>query len=113
MRTGRRALAPADLSDPRLKRLIVRLAVPAVIGLSINAAHHTVNAVFLGMLGPEALAAVTISIPALMLIAAIGEGLGVGSAAAIGRLLGGRQTGHGQRDGQHGAGTRSAPGGRC
>ncbi|MCX2721424.1 MATE family efflux transporter [Roseibium salinum] len=88
MRTGRRALAPADLSDPRLKRLIVRLAVPAVIGLSINAAHHTVNAVFLGMLGPEALAAVTISIPALMLIAAIGEGLGVGSAAAIGRLLG-------------------------
>ncbi|WP_040577546.1 MATE family efflux transporter [Methylopila sp. M107] len=78
----------ADLASPDLKRLIVRLALPAVVGLSANAAHHTANALFVGAISLEALAAVTAALPIVMLVAAIGEGLGVGAAATIGRLLG-------------------------
>lgn len=87
------AFQPADLGDPNLKRLIVRLALPAVIGLSVNAVHHTINAFFVGMLGAEALAAVTICLPILMFVAAIGEGVGVGTAAMIGRMIGARRKG--------------------
>ncbi|WP_020186869.1 MATE family efflux transporter [Methylopila sp. 73B] len=81
----------ADLGAPDLKRLIVRVALPAVIGLSANAAHHTANALFVGAIGVEAIAAVTVALPIVILIAAVGEGLGVGAAATIGRLLGARR----------------------
>jgi MATE family, multidrug efflux pump len=80
--------APDDLNDPALTRLILRLGMPAVAGLSINAVHHTINMVFVGMIGDHEIAAITIVLPILMMIGAIGEGLGVGVATAIGRALG-------------------------
>ncbi len=80
--------APQDLADPKLKRLILRLAVPSMAGLCITALHHVANAGFVGLLGPEALAAVSVAIPVFALVAAFGHGLGVGTAATVGRLLG-------------------------
>ena len=80
--------APDDLNDPALTRLIFRLGMPAVAGLSINAVHHTINMVFVGMIGSREIAAITVVVPILMMIGAIGEGLGVGVATAIGRALG-------------------------
>lgn len=80
--------APDDLNDPALTRLIFRLGMPAVAGLSINAVHHTINMVFVGMIGAHEIAAITVVLPILMMIGAIGEGLGVGVATAVGRALG-------------------------
>ncbi len=80
--------APDDLNDPALTRLIFRLGLPAVAGLSINAVHHTINMVFVGMIGSHEIAAITVVLPILMMIGAIGEGLGVGVANAVGRSLG-------------------------
>lgn len=80
---------PLDLADPRLRRLIVRLALPTVAGLGISALHHVANAAFVGMLGPTEIAAVSIAVPIFVVIAALGEGLGIGAATAIGRHLGG------------------------
>ncbi|PSH68207.1 MATE family efflux transporter [Phyllobacterium brassicacearum] len=80
--------APDNLNDPALTRLIFRLGMPAVAGLSINAVHHTINMVFVGMIGSHEIAAITVVLPILMMIGAIGEGLGVGVATAIGRALG-------------------------
>jgi putative MATE family efflux protein len=91
----KRPAAPLNLGDRRLRRLIVRLAVPSVVGLSITALHHVVNAGFVGMLGTDAVAAVSVALPIFILVAAIGEGLGVGAAAAIGRFLGARAKGRG------------------
>ena len=82
------AVAPLDLGDPRLQRLIVRLALPTVAGLGISALHHVANAAFVGMLGPTEIAAVSITVPLFVVIAALGEGLGIGVATAIGRHLG-------------------------
>ncbi|OHV18737.1 MATE family efflux transporter [Rhizobium sp. RMa-01] len=84
----RRSLAPEDLASPQLLRLLLRLGLPAMFGLSINAAHHTINMVFVGMIGEDQIAAIMIVLPILMLIAAFGEGIGVGVATEVGRLLG-------------------------
>ena len=81
-------LAPERLDDPKLLGLILRLGLPAVAGLSINAVHHTINLYFVGMLDGGSVAAVTAVIPILMMCAAVGEGLGVGCAAIIGNALG-------------------------
>lgn len=80
--------APADLGSPQLGRLIWRLAVPSVVGLSVNALYHIVDAFFVGRIGPEAVAAVSVAFPLMILLAALAEGFGVGAAATIARLLG-------------------------
>jgi putative MATE family efflux protein len=88
VKPNRAYFAPDDLNDPALTRLIFRLGMPAVAGLSINAVHHTINMVFVGMIGSHEIAAITVVLPILMMIGAIGEGLGVGVATAVGRALG-------------------------
>lgn len=88
MSTKRGYFAPDDLNDPALTRLIFRLGMPAVAGLSINAIHHTINMVFVGMIGSHEIAAITVVVPILMMVGAIGEGIGVGVATAVGRALG-------------------------
>jgi putative MATE family efflux protein len=69
-------------------RLIRRLAIPAIIGLSANALYHTVNLFFLGWLGTEAISAVSSVLPLLVLGGAIGEGLAVGTASYAAVMLG-------------------------
>lgn len=84
----KRRLAPEDLASPQLFRLLLRLGLPAMFGLSINAAHHTINMIFVGMIGEDQIAAIMIVLPILMLVAAFGEGIGVGVATEVGRALG-------------------------
>ncbi|MDA9504861.1 transporter [Bradyrhizobium sp. CCBAU 11386] len=80
--------ARIDLSDPGLFRLILRLAIPSVVGLSINALQQVVNAIFVGALGAQAIAAVSMTLPIVVLLAAVGQGIGVGAASFISRHLG-------------------------
>jgi putative MATE family efflux protein len=82
------ASQPPDLERDSPPRLIWRLALPAIIGLSANALYHTVNAMFLGRLGAEAVSAVSAVFPILILLGAIGEGIAVGTASLASRLLG-------------------------
>lgn len=93
-RSGRARFAePVDLADPALRSLILRLAVPMVIGLVINALYYAVDAAFLGHYSTGAMAAVNLVLPVFGLVCAVGEGIGVGTAAALGRLLGERRWG--------------------
>ncbi|WP_431323510.1 MATE family efflux transporter [Rhizobium sp. YTU87027] len=85
---AKRRIAPEDLASPQLLRLVFRLGVPAMLGLSINAAHHTINMIFVGMIGEHEIAAIMIVLPILMAVAAFGEGIGVGVATEVGRALG-------------------------
>lgn len=80
--------ARIDLSDPSLFRLILRLSIPSVVGLSINALQQVVNAIFVGTLGAQAIAAVSLTFPIVVLLAAAGQGIGVGAASFISRHLG-------------------------
>lgn len=77
-----------DLSDPNLPSLILRLAIPSIVGLSINAVQQAVNAIFVGALGAQAIAAVSMTLPVVVLLTAVGQGIGVGTASFISRHLG-------------------------
>lgn len=77
-----------DLSDPNLSGLILRLAIPSIVGLSINALQQAVNAIFIGALGAQAIAAVSMTLPVVVLLTAVGQGIGVGTASFISRHLG-------------------------
>ncbi|TNJ42749.1 MATE family efflux transporter [Phaeobacter sp. B1627] len=90
-------MTPIDLGSPALLKTLLRTALPAVGGLSINATHQGVDAFFVGQLGPEALAAVSLALPLTGVTAAIGVGLGVGTAAAVARALGRAETSQARR----------------
>lgn len=77
-----------DLSDANLSGLILRLAIPSIVGLSINAVQQAVNAIFVGALGAQAIAAVSMTLPVVVLLTAVGQGIGVGTASFISRHLG-------------------------
>ncbi|OAP36417.1 MATE family efflux transporter [Sinorhizobium glycinis] len=77
-----------DMNDPRLLRLVIRIALPAVAGLTASAGHHTINGLFVGALGPEALAGVSLVMPLFLTVSAVGQGLGVGLATLLARHLG-------------------------
>jgi putative MATE family efflux protein len=79
-----------DMNDPRIVRLVLSVALPAVAGLAANAGHHAVNALFLGALGPEVLGGVGLVMPLFLLVGAIGQGLGIGLATLLARRLGER-----------------------
>jgi len=77
-----------DMNDPRIVRLVLTVALPAVAGLAANAGHHAVNALFLGALGPEVLGGVGLVMPLFLLVGATGQGLGIGLATLLARRLG-------------------------
>ncbi|NTG03432.1 MATE family efflux transporter [Agrobacterium rhizogenes] len=80
--------AVADMNDPRVMRLVLTIALPAVAGLAASAGHHAINAIFLGALGPEVLAGISLVMPLFLLVAATGQGLGIGLATLLARHLG-------------------------
>ncbi|NLS20182.1 MATE family efflux transporter [Rhizobium sp. P40RR-XXII] len=80
--------AAVDMNDPRIMRLVLTVALPAVAGLAASAGHHAVNAIFLGALGPNVLAGISLVMPLFLLVAAAGQGLGIGLATFLARHLG-------------------------
>lgn len=81
-----------SIEHDRLLPLILRLALPSVIGVSVSAAYQLLNAFFVGQLGTAALATMALGFPFAMCIAVIGQCFGVGSASVIARSLGSSDT---------------------
>ncbi|NTF45828.1 MATE family efflux transporter [Rhizobium rhizogenes] len=77
-----------DMNDPRIMRLVLTVALPAVAGLAASAGHHAINAIFLGALGSDVLAGISLVMPLFLLVAAAGQGLGIGLATLLARHLG-------------------------
>lgn len=75
-------------TDPTWK-VLIRLAVPAMTSLIINAAYNVVDLLFVSRyVGTAGLAAVGINLPIFILLIAGGILIGVGSATIISRQLG-------------------------
>lgn len=79
---------PLNLGDARLFRLILRTALPSVVGLSMVGLHQVANALFVGRVGTTAVAAISVTFPVALLTAALAEGVAVGAASRISRMLG-------------------------
>jgi len=76
------------LGEEKVNKSLRILAVPAVVGMMINALYNVVDAMFVGWLGKEALAATGVAFPLLMLTGAVGLVFGVGGGAYVSRQLG-------------------------
>jgi len=71
-----------------ITRLLFRFSLPATVGMVVAATYNVVDTMFIGWLGSEAIAALSIAFPIQMILGAIGVGTGVGAASLISRSLG-------------------------
>ena len=76
------------LGKENITRLIFQYSLPATVGMVVAATYNIADTIFIGRLGSEAIAALSIAFPIQMILAAIGVGVGVGAASLISRSLG-------------------------
>lgn len=68
---------------------LLKLGIPAAVGLLINALYNVVDTIFVGQgVGPLAIAALSIAFPLQILVAAFAQALGAGGASVLSRRLG-------------------------
>lgn len=75
------------LATENVDKLLKKFAVPLILTMSASAAYTLIDAVFLGhKIGADALSALTVCLPLVMLISAFGALCNVGVAPTIARL---------------------------
>lgn len=74
------------MRDPR--RGLFKLGIPIMVGMLAHTLFNIVDTIFVGRLGAEAIAAVTIAFPIAFIIIAIGSGVGIGTTSLIARMMG-------------------------
>ena len=73
--------------DP-IWRLVLRFSLPAIISMTVASSYNLVDAIFVGRLGPTALAAMSVTYPLVLSFVAIASGTAVGVTSFIARSLG-------------------------
>ncbi len=76
------------LTTQPIPGLIRSIAIPASVGLFFNTMFNVVDTWFAGLIGTEAQAALSLSLPVFFILIAVGSGIQVGSMALIGSALG-------------------------
>ncbi|MEA4881594.1 MAG: MATE family efflux transporter [Synergistaceae bacterium] len=80
---------PQALGQGSVGPLLLRLSLPAAVGMFVQASYTLVDAFFVGWwVGPEGIAAITMAFPLQMIIMAMAQAPGVGGASLISRSLG-------------------------
>jgi MATE family, multidrug efflux pump len=86
---GQLAISTRRLLEGRIAATLLRLAAPTVVVMGIQAVVAAAEAVFVGWLGAEALAGVSLVFPLIMLMQTMSAGgMGGGVASAVARALG-------------------------
>lgn len=77
------------MGEEKIPNILIKLAIPGIIAMLVNAVYNVVDTMFVGMLGnTSAIGAVSIAFPIFIIIAAFGQMFGVGAGSYISRLLG-------------------------
>ncbi len=71
-----------------INSLLLRFAGPSIVTMLVMGSYNIVDAIFVGRLGAEAIAALTVSFPFMMLFVAVCVGTGVGATSLTSRYLG-------------------------
>ncbi|AZR72725.1 MATE family efflux transporter [Anoxybacter fermentans] len=78
-----------ELGHEKISKLLFKYSTPAMIGMIVNALYNMVDTIFIGRgAGTLAIAGLAISFPIQMLIMAVAQTVGIGSASLISRSLG-------------------------
>ncbi|HCM25853.1 MAG TPA: MATE family efflux transporter [Treponema sp.] len=74
--------------------LLLKMGIPAAVGMLVNALYNVVDTIFVGHgVGPLAIAALSIVFPIQMIVSALAQAIGVGSASIVSRRLGEKREG--------------------
>lgn len=84
---------PLSLTTDPILQLTWRIALPASVGMFFNTLFNFIDTYFAGLLGTEALAALSLSFPLFFLIIAVGSGLSQGTTALLANSLGAGKSG--------------------
>ncbi|ADL13423.1 MATE family efflux transporter [Acetohalobium arabaticum] len=68
--------------------LLIKLSIPSIIGMGVQALYNIVDSIYVGRLSTEALSALSLAFPIQLILVALGVGTGVGTSSLISRLLG-------------------------
>lgn len=70
------------------KKALFTLALPTIIGMTVQTLYNVVDTIFVSRLGVEAIAALTFAMPLFFIIIAVSQGLNVGMSAKISQFIG-------------------------
>ncbi len=76
------------LGTEEITPLLLRLSVPSIIAMAIQALYNVVDSIYVGRLSTEALSALSLAFPIQIILIGIGVGTGVGASSLISRRLG-------------------------
>jgi Na+-driven multidrug efflux pump len=77
------------LADNNIKKLLLKLSVPATAGMIVMALYNVVDTIFVGRgVGALGIAGLSIVFPIQMIVMAFGQLLGMGGASVVSRSLG-------------------------
>lgn len=79
------------MGSQKMLPLILSFSLPSIVSMTAMALYNVVDTIFVGRLGTEAIAGLTLVIPLQMLILGFGLLIGVGGASYISRSLGGQR----------------------
>lgn len=68
--------------------LLIKLSIPSMISMSIQALYNVVDSIYVGKLSTAALSSLSLTFPLEMILISIAVGTGVGASSLISRLLG-------------------------
>jgi putative MATE family efflux protein len=81
------------LDDDRIGRLLLKLSLPAFMGMFVMTLYNVVDTIFIGhYVGTLGIAGLSIVFPIQMLTMGIGQMTGMGGASLVSRLIGARNT---------------------
>ena len=70
------------------KKALFTLALPTIIGMTVQTLYNVVDTIFVSRLGVEAIAALTFAMPLFFILIAVSQGLNVGMGAKISQFIG-------------------------
>ena len=82
----------AMLGTMPMGELVVKISVPIMISMMVQALYNVVDGIFVARYSADALTAVSLAFPIQMLMIAASTGLGVGINSLISRRLGARRS---------------------
>jgi len=77
-----------EITKGHIPSLIKKIAIPAGVGFFFNTMYNIVDAYFSGLVGTEAVAALSLSFPVFFIIIALGSGVSSGVTALIAHEVG-------------------------
>ena len=78
----------ASMGHQSIWKLLGRFAGPSIISMTTASTYNMVDAMWVGRLGSNALAALVVAFPLMLLFMSIGIGTGIGASSLISRNLG-------------------------